>query len=182
MPAFQKGHKKVGGRKRGSRNKLKPFAVQVAEAAAEMNMMPREYMLAVMRDPIVPADRRDRMAAAVAPYIHPRLAIVAATVETTDQPPRFTREELDARAKAIIGDAFREYEPPRHEEPRIPGPVIEPPSSPVPNAEPAASREEPLPSSPREYARPGGLTIDDRVTRLQPRYRPPRPVGSGWGV
>jgi len=35
---------------------------------------PLEYMLAVMNDPTVPEERRDRMATAAAPYCHPRLA------------------------------------------------------------------------------------------------------------
>ncbi|MGB9647619.1 MAG: hypothetical protein WCB44_21230 [Stellaceae bacterium] len=37
-------------------------------------MTPLEYMLAVLRDESVEPDRRDRMATAAAPYIHPRLS------------------------------------------------------------------------------------------------------------
>lgn len=35
---------------------------------------PLEYMLRIARDPTVNHDRRDRMANAAAPYMHPRLA------------------------------------------------------------------------------------------------------------
>jgi hypothetical protein len=37
---------------------------------------PIEYMLRVMRDRSVEHDRRDKMAAAVAPYVHPKLASI----------------------------------------------------------------------------------------------------------
>ncbi|MGH7080392.1 MAG: hypothetical protein ACREFU_20120 [Acetobacteraceae bacterium] len=47
---------------------------EIAERAAESGVTPIEYVLAVMLDETVEADRRDRMAVAAAPYIHPRLA------------------------------------------------------------------------------------------------------------
>ena len=38
------------------------------------NQTPLEYMLAVMNDPSAPVMRRDRMAMAAAPYLHPKAA------------------------------------------------------------------------------------------------------------
>ena len=43
----------------------------LAEAAAE-NMTPLAYMLKVMRDESVDSARRDRMAVAACPFLHPR--------------------------------------------------------------------------------------------------------------
>jgi len=39
--------------------------------------MPLDYMIRVVRDPTTEPDRRDAMAKAAAPYIHPALAAVA---------------------------------------------------------------------------------------------------------
>jgi hypothetical protein len=47
------------------------------EAAAAGGELPLDYMLAVMRDPKVPAKRRDEMAKAAAPYLHSRLSAVS---------------------------------------------------------------------------------------------------------
>jgi hypothetical protein len=55
------GKRKGSGRPLGSPNK-----------PAEET--PLDYMLKVMRDPDAPAERRDRMAAAAAPFSHPLLA------------------------------------------------------------------------------------------------------------
>lgn len=44
----------------------------ITENAAAENMTPLEYMLKVMNDPQAEKDRRDKMAIAAAPFIHPR--------------------------------------------------------------------------------------------------------------
>lgn len=62
------------GRPRGSKNGAPSMAPE-AEAAREapsLGMTPLEYMLHVMRDPQADAARRDRMAQAAAPYLHPK--------------------------------------------------------------------------------------------------------------
>jgi hypothetical protein len=64
---------KTGGRKKGTPNKAN--ALTAAEIAAT-GETPLEYMTRVMRDPTVDHDRRDKMAAAAAPYVHARLAAV----------------------------------------------------------------------------------------------------------
>ena len=66
------GGKRIGaGRKKGSPNKA--TAAKAAEIAAS-GVVPLDYMLQVMRDPDSPQQRRDEMAKAAAPYVHPRLA------------------------------------------------------------------------------------------------------------
>ena len=62
---------KSGGRPKGSKNKA--TNKRLAEIVAG-GLTPLEYMLAVVRDPAVEYRRRDAMAQASAPYIHPRLA------------------------------------------------------------------------------------------------------------
>lgn len=76
----QKGLPKTGGRKRGSLNKRTLMKQQQAktmvQAAKEAGLTPLEYMLTVMRNPETLPQRRDDMAKACAPYVHPRLASV----------------------------------------------------------------------------------------------------------
>ncbi len=48
----------------------------IVQAAKEAGLTPLEYMLKVMRDPETPPQRRDDMAKACAPYVHPKLAAV----------------------------------------------------------------------------------------------------------
>lgn len=63
--------RKTGGRQKGTPNKATTAKVAEIEASGET---PLDYMIRVMRDPSVEHDRRDRMAAAAAPYVHPKLA------------------------------------------------------------------------------------------------------------
>jgi hypothetical protein len=64
---------KTGGRQKGSRNKASAAKVKAVAATGET---PLDYMLRVMRDTGAEYDRRDEMAKAAAPYIHPKLATV----------------------------------------------------------------------------------------------------------
>ena len=63
--------KKTGGRQKGTPNKAN--AARAAEIAST-GETPLEYMIRVMRDRSVDHDRRDKMAASAAPYVHPKLA------------------------------------------------------------------------------------------------------------
>lgn len=65
--------KKTGGRIKGVPNKA---SAAKAEAVAASGLTPLDYMLAVMRDETIAVDRRDDMAKASAPYVHPKLAAV----------------------------------------------------------------------------------------------------------
>src|SRR6516164_1897604 len=107
--AFEKGHTKLGGRKPGSINKR--TRQQRAEIARN-GISPLDYMLKVMRDPKVEPDRRDRMAAAAAPFQHPRLSVIDATVVAkTEVTVTLTADERRARARALILEAFAERKP-----------------------------------------------------------------------
>jgi hypothetical protein len=65
--------RKTGGRQKGARN----HATAEARAAAEATgILPLDYMLSVMRDPNTEPKRRDSMAIAAAPYLHPKLSAV----------------------------------------------------------------------------------------------------------
>jgi hypothetical protein len=74
------GRREGAGRKPGSKTKKTQL---LAAAAREAGISPLEYMLAVLRDKTVDPERRDRMAAAAAPYIHPRLSNVEAKIDVT---------------------------------------------------------------------------------------------------
>src|SRR5260370_41698092 len=62
---------KTGGSKKGSRNKRPRELIERIEASG---LVPLEYMLSVMRDESAPPERRDEMAKAAAPFVHPKLA------------------------------------------------------------------------------------------------------------
>jgi hypothetical protein len=49
--------------------------LEAIEVAADL--MPREYFLAIMRDPKQPPHRRDKAAREAAPYCHAKLAVTA---------------------------------------------------------------------------------------------------------
>jgi len=72
---------KTGGRRRGSKNKIKPpqDVIRKVEAEAVANCIatgesPLSYMLRIMRDPTVEDPRRDEMARAAAPYVHAKIS------------------------------------------------------------------------------------------------------------
>jgi hypothetical protein len=75
-----RGLPKTGGRQKGIANKR---TREIADAAVAQGITPLEYMLAVLRDETADPERRDEMAKAAAPYIHPRLASVEAQVAIT---------------------------------------------------------------------------------------------------
>jgi hypothetical protein len=63
--------RKTGGRQKGARNRARALA-------AATGILPLNYMLSVMRDPALDHKRRDAMAMAAAPYLHPRLTAIDA--------------------------------------------------------------------------------------------------------
>jgi hypothetical protein len=71
----------AAGRKTGGRAKGVPNKATAAKAAAVQasGLTPLDYMLKVMRDTSVEAGRRDDMAKAAAPYVHPKLAAIEHT-------------------------------------------------------------------------------------------------------
>ena len=79
-----KGLPKTGGRQNGVANKR---TREIADAAIKEGLTPLEYMLAVLRDETADPERRDEMAKAAAPYIHPRLASIEASHRGDKQNP-----------------------------------------------------------------------------------------------
>jgi hypothetical protein len=80
------------GRPIGARNKRTRAALEAAEAGGDM---PLDYMLTVMRDPKVDGKRRDAMAIAAAPYLHPKLSSVEPQPFTDpDNPEGVSRIEV----------------------------------------------------------------------------------------
>jgi len=63
---------KTGGRKKGTPNKRSVELIELLESGES----PLHYMLRVMRDPKAGPERRDQMAKATAPYMHPRLTAI----------------------------------------------------------------------------------------------------------
>jgi len=73
---------KTGGRQKGTPNRA---TSEMRRALAESGEMPVEYMVRVMRDETAEQSRRDYMARAAAPYLHPRLSVVEHNDETNTQ-------------------------------------------------------------------------------------------------
>lgn len=65
--------RKTGGRQKGARNRATAEARAAAEATG---VLPLDYMLQVMRDAKIDPKRRDAMAMAAAPYLHPKLSAI----------------------------------------------------------------------------------------------------------
>jgi hypothetical protein len=60
---------------------------------------PLDYMIRVMRDETAPVKRRDEMAKAAAPYVHPRLAAIEHSGQLPTKPAHLmTDDELAAIA------------------------------------------------------------------------------------
>ena len=90
------GPRNGAGRPKGTKNVKRK---EIAAEAIEAGMSPLEYMLLIMRDGRCKADRRDRMAAAAAPFIHPRLANSKVEVKL-DAHETETQAELELRLAA----------------------------------------------------------------------------------
>jgi hypothetical protein len=90
---------KTGGRKKGVPNKV---TLRREKEIAASGLTPLEYMLAVMRNPRADPARRDDMAKAAAPFVHPKLASVdhRGRIGVYDL-SRATDEQLD-RLEAIL--------------------------------------------------------------------------------
>lgn len=82
------GKREGAGRKRNVPNKA-TIARQAQVAAT--GITPLDYMLEVLRNPKLPAARRDWAASQAAPYIHPKLATLQSNVNLTG---RLTLEAL----------------------------------------------------------------------------------------
>src|SRR5271167_2806242 len=94
--------RKTGGRKKGIRNRATAEARAAAEATS---ILPLDYMLSIMRDANADNKRRDAMAMAAAPFLHPRLNSIDHNVTGEDgaatpaiqvtfvRPPKYADDE-----------------------------------------------------------------------------------------
>jgi hypothetical protein len=79
--------RKTGGRLKGARNRATAEARAAAEATG---ILPLDYMLSVMRDANAEPKRRDAMAMAAGPYVHPKVSPVeAAKTEQLSQAEKY---------------------------------------------------------------------------------------------
>jgi hypothetical protein len=83
--------RKTGGRQKGTRNRATEEARVAAEATG---ILPLDYMLATMRDPAVDHKRRDAMAMAAAPYLHPKLSTIDANLSPAVAQPSPERRSI----------------------------------------------------------------------------------------
>lgn len=90
-----------GGRKKGTPNKATGKRREVALHALERGISPLEYMLKIMRNPKANQVRRDEMARAAAPYVHPRLAAVVARVNDPGNPWEELLNLADGKSRGL---------------------------------------------------------------------------------
>lgn len=79
------------GRPKGAMNTRTRAVIEAAQNGGEM---PLDYMLKVMRDPKADHRRRDAMAMAAAPYLHPRLNPVDPKLNNLLIEPKRTKLEI----------------------------------------------------------------------------------------
>jgi hypothetical protein len=98
------GRREGAGRRAGVPNKA---SQERQKKVAESGITPLDYMLKVMRDSKADASRRDEMAKAAAPYVHPKLASTQHTgpgggpIQTMDI-TKLSDDDLD-KLEAILG-------------------------------------------------------------------------------
>jgi hypothetical protein len=77
------------GRPPGSLNKRTRALLEAAEAGGEM---PLDFLLRLMRDPRAPRAKRLEAAKAAAPFCHPKLNAIDATLSNMQEKPRVSVE------------------------------------------------------------------------------------------
>jgi hypothetical protein len=86
------GSKKLGGRKKGTPNKV---TAKKEREIAQSGLTPLEYMLSLLRDETKSQEVRFEAAKAAAPYVHPKLAAIQHS-GTDGKPIEHTHEIVDA--------------------------------------------------------------------------------------
>lgn len=97
MAGGSKPGERRGGRQKGTKNKRTVAREALADRLRKSGITPLEYMLRVMRSRSknVSDERRDDMAKAAAPFMHPRLNAIQHTGKD-GEPIRVTFSGLDA--------------------------------------------------------------------------------------
>jgi len=105
-----RGGKRSGaGRRKGAPNKATAARQAAISASGEA---PLDYMIRIMRDESAPTQRRDEMAKAAAPYVHPKLAAIEYAGTIGGRPlDQMTDEELMAIIRqGQTDDARRDFD------------------------------------------------------------------------
>lgn len=98
MPGKRGGKRPGAGRKKGGKNeKSRIFDAKVKASGA----LPLDYMLRVMRDSKAHKDRRDKMAIAAAPYVHPRLQAVEHITPPPTDPSQTGQTDMLVLARQV---------------------------------------------------------------------------------
>jgi hypothetical protein len=106
------GGKRPGaGRKAGGKNRERTVR-EVAEKARRGGGTPLHYMLKVMNNPKASTERRDMMAVASAPFVHPRLARIASDDTSVERPiTKFEVEIVVPKGYAADGGRLIDHAP-----------------------------------------------------------------------
>jgi hypothetical protein len=98
-----KGMPKTGGRKKGSKNKIKApdLKAEIVQGAVLAGLTPLEFMLALMRDETKDIVFRADMAKSAAPYVHQKLV---ATDNTNRRPPPRTDQSIAQLRDELLQD------------------------------------------------------------------------------
>jgi hypothetical protein len=96
----QGGRRPGAGRPKGALGKRKRAREVLAQIKADGLEMPVDRLLRRMNDPAVPEDRRDEIAALVAPYTAPRLSAVS----ITKTPGQMSDQEISALLEQAKAD------------------------------------------------------------------------------
>jgi Family of unknown function (DUF5681) len=89
------------GRPRGSLNKRTRALIEAAEAGGEM---PLDFLLRLMRDPREPKSKRLEAAKAAAPFCHPKLNAIDATLTDIKEKPKVSIEVSFVDPPEYFGD------------------------------------------------------------------------------
>ena len=93
------GKRNGAGRPKGAPNKM---TAERREAISASGKDPLNYMIRIMRDERASAERRDDMAKAAAPYVHPKLAAIEYSATIENKPPdEMSDAELNAAIAAV---------------------------------------------------------------------------------
>lgn len=93
------------GKEAQTKAAVKAEVTAAAKEAERLNMTPLDYLLSVINDPAADKERRDRLAIAAAPYVHPR----------ADLPPApGKKQQRQAAAGRAAQGKFAPAAPPKH--------------------------------------------------------------------
>ena len=104
------GRREGAGRKPGvpQRHPVRKRQAVVAMEAGAAGLTPVDYLLGIMRNDELDLAVRLDAAKAVAPYVHPRLAVIDSTTRAEVSTSTLTKEERRERARRAILEAFAE--------------------------------------------------------------------------